>query len=185
MTLDRILPFTKYLLEKCVKKGDFVVDATSGNGNDTLFLSQLVDEDGHVLAFDIQEAAIAKTKLRLIDEQIKNVTLVHDGHENVRTYTNQEVAAAIFNLGYLPGSDEQITTNSQTTWKAVTELLQLLRVGGVIILVIYHGHPAGQVEKMELERLLTTLESGVTEVLRYEFLNKSAAPYVVAIERRR
>ena len=35
-----------------VQEGDFCIDATMGNGNDTLLLSQLCGESGKVLAFD-------------------------------------------------------------------------------------------------------------------------------------
>lgn len=41
------------LLRQLAKKGDTLVDATMGNGQDTLFLSQLVGESGHVYAVDI------------------------------------------------------------------------------------------------------------------------------------
>lgn len=40
-----------------VQPGDICIDATMGNGNDTLLLSSLCGKDGHVFAFDIQEAA--------------------------------------------------------------------------------------------------------------------------------
>ena len=45
--------------------GETVVDATAGNGNDTQFLAELVGENGHVLAFDIQQAALDSTAERL------------------------------------------------------------------------------------------------------------------------
>ncbi len=38
-------------------EGDIVIDATMGNGHDTQFLAELVGENGHVYAFDIQESA--------------------------------------------------------------------------------------------------------------------------------
>ena len=44
------------------KEGDYVVDATIGNGYDTLFLAKLVKESGHVFGFDIQEQALINTK---------------------------------------------------------------------------------------------------------------------------
>ncbi len=48
-----------------VQEGDFCIDATMGNGNDTLLLSQLCGESGKVLAFDIQEQALTATQKRL------------------------------------------------------------------------------------------------------------------------
>ncbi len=49
------------LLRERVKPGDRVVDATCGNGHDTLFLAGLVEAEGAVFAFDVQELALEKT----------------------------------------------------------------------------------------------------------------------------
>jgi len=185
MTLDKILEFAKYLLRKAVAENDVVVDATCGNGHDTVFLSHLVGNGGRVFAFDVQKEAINRSETRLKEAGIQNVDLILDGHENVLQYIDCEISAAIFNLGYLPGSNKQITTSGQTTWKAVTDLLSLLTVGGVIILVIYHGHENGKLERDEIEAAIKTLDSSQTEVLRYEFLNKKNAPYIIAIEKSR
>ena len=183
MTLDRILPFAKYLLEKVVEEGDHVIDATCGNGNDTIFLSQLAGHGGRVFAFDVQKEAIDSTQARLKEAGIKHVDLILDGHENVLQYVDGKISAAIFNLGYLPGSDKSVTTSGKTTWKAVVDILSLLKINGMIILVIYHGHEAGKVERDEIEKSIQTLAAGATSVLKYEFLNKADAPYIIAIEK--
>ena len=183
MTIDRILPFTKYLLEKTITPGDTAIDATCGNGNDTIFLSQLVGADGLVFSFDIQKKAIDETHRRLKELSIENVILIQDGHENVLKHISKEISAAIFNLGYLPGSDKTVATNGVTTWRAVCDMLHLLKVGGLIILVIYHGHEAGKIERQEIEAAIATLDPTKTTVLRYEFLNKNQAPYIMAIEK--
>jgi len=185
MPLDRILPFTKYLLEKSVAEGDVVVDATCGNGNDTVFLSHLVGNKGRVFAFDIQKEAINQAKVRVNEAGIENVDLILDGHENVLNYISQAISAAIFNLGYLPGSDKIVTTTGETTWKAVVDMLSLLKIGGVIILVIYQGHEEGKLERNKIEEAIMTLDPSKTEVLRYEFLNKNNAPYIVALEKKK
>lgn len=182
-TLAKILPFTKSLLDKCVISGELVVDATCGNGNDTVYLAGLVGEGGRVVAFDVQQEAIDATKLKLTEAGIENVDLILDGHQNVLNYISQEISAAIFNLGYLPGSDKTVTTHGATTWEAVTDLLNLLKIGGVIILVIYHGHESGKVERDDIEEKIKTLCPGSTSVLKYEFLNREHAPYVIGIER--
>lgn len=183
MTLDRILPFTKYLLEKAVEKGDSVIDATSGKGNDTVFLSHLVGHAGRVFAFDVQQDAIDSTDKRLKEAGIEHVDLILSGHEVVLQHVSHEISAAIFNLGYLPGSDQSVTTSGETTWKAVVDILSLLKVGGIIILVVYHGHEEGKSERNYLEKAVETLDAGATSVLKYEFLNKTNAPYIIAIEK--
>lgn len=65
MKLERILPFAKNLLEKAVTSGTVVVDATLGNGHDTLFLANIVGESGRVYGFDVQEDAIQTSIERL------------------------------------------------------------------------------------------------------------------------
>ena len=50
------------VLEDQIQAGNWVIDATMGNGHDTLFLSKLVGSEGKVWAFDIQAAAIESTR---------------------------------------------------------------------------------------------------------------------------
>ena len=54
MKLERILPFSKTLIKEHIKQDSIVIDATCGNGNDTLFLARQVS-NGHVFGFDIQD----------------------------------------------------------------------------------------------------------------------------------
>lgn len=57
-----------------VQKGDTVIDATCGNGFDTLELLNLVADDSHngyVYALDIQKDALDKTSL-LLEESLNS-----------------------------------------------------------------------------------------------------------------
>lgn len=81
--MKSILKYSHYLLEEIIKPGETVIDATCGNGNDTLFLSGLVGETGEVIAFDIQEQAIDNTDQLLMENHCSNVSLVLDSHANV------------------------------------------------------------------------------------------------------
>ena len=51
-----------------VRPGDFAVDATAGNGHDTLKLARLVGASGSVLALDASPLALASTRARLEEE---------------------------------------------------------------------------------------------------------------------
>ena len=62
----QITQWSAHFIEEQVKPGDFCIDATMGNGNDTLLLSRLCGESGQVLAFDIQEQAVNHTRQRLL-----------------------------------------------------------------------------------------------------------------------
>ncbi|MBH0163517.1 methyltransferase domain-containing protein [Fictibacillus sp. 7GRE50] len=190
MKLEGVLPFARTLLRTFCDEGDIVIDATCGNGNDTLFLSKLVGESGHVFAFDIQKQAIENSKQRLVDHHADhNVTFFHSSHDELTTQLpsnlHTKVTAAIFNLGYLPGSDKSITTTGSSTIGAIEQLLQLLKPEGIIILVIYHGHEEGKREKELVMNYVKQLDQKQAHVLQYEFINqKNDPPFVVAIEKR-
>lgn len=179
-SLTRILPFARQLLERVVTLDDVVVDATAGNGHDTIFLAGLAK---HVHSFDIQKQAISSTRLKVSEGEISNVTLHHTGHENVLQFVQGPLGAAIFNLGYLPGSDESVTTHGPTTWKAITDILSILKKNGVAIVVVYHGHENGKVERHYLEERISQLDGRTFQVLKYQFANRPASPYILAVER--
>ena len=190
MKLEKILPFSRTLLRKAVKQGDIVVDATLGNGHDTLFLAELVGEHGKVFGFDIQEEALISTKKRLEEQKLfDRVTLFQQGHEEVRASIpavhHGRVTAAIFNLGYLPGGDKSIVTRPSTTISAIEQLLEILAPEGIIVLVIYHGHDEGAIERDHLLQYVQDLDQNAAHVLQYRFLNqKNNPPFIVVIEKR-
>src|SRR4051812_36875452 len=128
MKMEGVLPFARTLLEKAVKPGDSVVDATVGNGHDTVFLAGLAGENGKVYGFDIQESAINKTRKKLSEQGLASrVELFHTGHENIQeSMAGIQVSGAIFNLGYLPGSDKAVVTRPETTIPAVRQLFDML-----------------------------------------------------------
>lgn len=185
MKLQRVLQYAQQLLKDSIDEGDTVVDATAGNGHDTLFLAQLVGDNGQVYAFDVQKEAVDATLLRLLDHGLEHRALVlNKGHEDVAQYVHKPVAAAIFNLGYLPGSNHDIITKPATTTQAIEELLKLLKVGGLIILVIYHGHPGGREERDTVMDYVSRLPQKHVHVLKYEFLNQqNDPPFVIALEK--
>lgn len=169
-----------------IEKGDTVVDATMGNGNDTAFLCDLVGEEGGVYAFDIQEDAVLITKERLSKLKLENrAQLIHDGHENIDKYVKEKVKLIIYNLGYLPKGDHKITTKGETTIESINRVLKLLDKNGIILLVIYSGHKSGKQEKSELEAFTQTLDQKDLNVLNMRFANqKNDPPEIICIEKR-
>lgn len=60
--------------EHIVRKGDTVIDATCGNGHDTLALLKMVADDtrkGRVYAMDVQKVALENTSL-LLDQSVNS-----------------------------------------------------------------------------------------------------------------
>jgi 16S rRNA C1402 N4-methylase RsmH len=190
MKLERILPFARSLLELAVKPGDIAVDATVGNGHDTIFLANLTGPAGRIYGFDIQDEAIMSCKTKLKEQDLhEQVTLFHTGHENIMDSIPPlhfgKITGAIFNLGYLPGGDKNIVTVPETTIEAINQLLEIMAPEGIIVIVIYHGHPEGAVERDYLLRYVNSLDQSIAHVLEYRFINqKNNPPFIVAIEKR-
>ena len=147
----RLTALAHALAKEILSPGDRAVDATAGNGNDTLFLAECVGADGKVWAFDVQAAALTATHARLAAAGCaERVELVHAGHETLATHLPAEekgrLAAVFFNLGYLPHGDHGLITRGETTLAALRMLTDWIRPGGHLSLLVYPGHPGGAVE---------------------------------------
>ncbi len=134
-----------------VKNSDTVIDATVGNGHDTLFLARAVGQRGKVFGFDVQKEALDHTWRQLQEHGMdRQVSLYHAGHEIMSTLLPEQLAgrvqAIMFNLGYLPGGNKSRITRAATTLAAVQTALQMLSAGGKVTVMAYTGHPGGQQE---------------------------------------
>lgn len=180
-----VLEVARKLIRERVREGETVIDATMGNGNDTLFLAQLVQETGKVIAFDIQPLAIEKTRERLEREGVaERVEMRLASHEEIK-FVQEPVGAIMFNLGYLPGGNKEITTEAASTTRAIESGLAVLRPGGIMTVVIYWGHPAGEVEKTAVESFCQSISQQDCLVLKYQYVNQqNQAPFLLAMERR-
>ncbi|RJQ30722.1 MAG: methyltransferase domain-containing protein [Peptococcaceae bacterium] len=187
--MDKNLGSTVYLarllIAECLFPGGTAVDATTGNGNDTLFLAREVGPAGCVYAFDIQADALKKTALLLEQAgQAGQVTLLQAGHEEMEQLAPGPVNAIMFNLGYRPGGDHSIITRPQATLKALHSALHLLCPGGRVSLVVYTGHPGGREEYEAIEKFAMELDYNNFRVVKLNLLNRSdRAPVVVVIEK--
>lgn len=168
---------TRALGQKSAQKPwPLVVDATAGNGNDTEFLAQAVEENGLVLAFDVQAEAIANTRKRLEDSRMAGrVRLVNDSHDRIRAFVEpgQLLAASMFNLGFLPGSGSSLTTKAESTIAALMQVEQLTMPGGIINVHCYLGQKGGFEESDAVSSWMTKLLWQDWRVARYEFCNKA------------
>lgn len=185
--LEKAVAFSHKLLKNTVKMGDTVIDATIGKGNDTIFLASLVGKTGHVIGFDIQEEAIVLTEQKCANNGVSSYVSLHQvSHEQADTYVmaNVELGGIIYNLGYLPGSDKSITTLRESTVRSIHKLLPRLKVGSLMILVVYSGHSKGVEEKEGVLDYVENLDQTYYSVLRYGFINqKNNPPFVIAIEK--
>ena len=170
-----------------VQAGDIVIDATTGNGHDTVFLAGLVGKHGKVYGFDVQQEALDQTWKLLEQNNVqKQVCLFHAGHELMPTmipeHEHLQISAIMFNLGYLPGGDKTRTTQTATSLHALECGLQLLKPGGIISIIAYPGHTEGQEESKAILHRINHLNPGAfkTEVIYSDSQNELAPILILA-----
>lgn len=182
-SLPRPTEMAHRLLREKLQPGDQAIDATVGNGYDTLFLAEQVGPNGHVYGFDVQEIAIEKTRQRAAGRE--NITLRCLSHDLLDRYISESVSAITFNLGYLPGGDKSITTQPQTTMVALRNSVKVLKEGGLLTIVAYIGHEGGLRESNTVANWASSLDQNVFNTVRYEFTNQcNTPPFLIAVEKR-
>lgn len=161
-----------------VQPGDICIDATMGNGNDTLLLSQLSGENGKVFAFDIQEMALSNTLKRLETEQAPhNYTLLMKSHIHMQEYAEKaSVSCIVFNFGYLPGGDHTKATQAASSIEALEQGLTLLKKNGLMSLCIYSGGDSGFAERDAILSWLQALDPKKYLVIKSEYFNRPNYP---------
>ena len=179
------LKLSHTLFKERIKEGDIAVDATAGRGRDTLLLSELVGDTGHVYAFDIQEDAIRSTKELLTTHNRTNVSLFCESHHKMAEFVKR-ANAVVFNFGFLPGGDHEIYSQADTSIRAIEAALSILTEDGVISICSYYGGDTGFEERDALLSYLKDLDSKQYTVMLHSFHNrKNCPPLFIVIEKNR
>jgi predicted methyltransferase len=171
-----------------LREGGSAVDATAGNGYDTLFLAGEVGAAGRVYAFDIQQTALDATVARLEQAELSaRVALIHAGHETMPSHlpANRigKIDAIMFNLGYLPGGDKSVITTIETTLQALYEATVLLAPYGILTILAYPGHRGGDAETAAVRRWCGTLNSESFSVQHLFVPDKGTAPQLWVVRK--
>ncbi len=170
------------LAEELLGEGVLAVDATAGNGHDTVFLAERVGATGRVLAFDVQAAAIEEARRRVAAAGwVDRVDFFIGSHADLAAHAAPgSVAVVMFNLGYLPGARHDLTTRAETTLPALDAAVGVLRPGGALSVVCYPGHPAGAAEAEAVEAWFARLAGSGWRVVRYgAFGTRRPAPFLL------
>lgn len=184
MSPPRPTELAHLILRGIIRECDLLIDATAGNGHDTVFLAELTGQGGRVLAFDIQDHAIHAARSRVeaagfsnrVDFLLKSHALMAD-HAEPGT-----VAAVMFNLGYLPGDDHQLTTETEETLAALTTSATLLKTGGILSVVCYPGHDTGMLESAAVESWASARTTEGWRVAKYAMLGTlRPAPFLILL----
>jgi hypothetical protein len=179
----KIVEFAKVLMKDFIsnlsKEEIICVDATLGNGNDSLYLAQLLNNHGHVYSYDIQEQALCNSSILFKENNITNVTMKLKSHEYIE---EENIDLVIFNLGYLPGSDKSIQTNKDTTIKALNNLLPKMNKENMLIIIcLYVGHNEGMLESLLVDQFVKDLSPSEFLVTKYQNYNRPSSPFILTI----
>ncbi|MBO4218085.1 MAG: methyltransferase domain-containing protein, partial [Erysipelotrichaceae bacterium] len=145
--LKRITEFNKLILDACCGSDKVAIDATCGNGHDTLYLAQRCR---FVYGFDIQQQAIENTEKLLSENGMENYMLLNCSFSRMEEIVPEGADIITFNLGYLPGGDKSITTTAEETIRGLDAALRMLNPQGIIALTMYWGHEEGKRERQAL-----------------------------------
>ncbi|KUK73485.1 MAG: SAM-dependent methyltransferase, MraW methylase family [Clostridiales bacterium 38_11] len=171
VNIYNIVQYYHFLISEFLTEDSINIDCTCGNGNDSLYLCNAMKGKGFLYAFDVQEEAIKKTqKLLLKSSKFNNYKVIHDSHVNVDRYILKKVQLAVFNLGYLPESKSDISTNPDTTIFALEKILKILKLKGYILITAYTGHDKG-LERNALFDYLEKLDDKLFKVVNHRIIN--------------
>lgn len=162
------------------------IDATVGNGYDTIFLAECVGAEGIVYGFDIHDMAVAHIEAGR-QGLAERITFIQAGHETMLAHISPQalggVQAIMFNLGYLPRGDKHITTTIATTIPALEQSLALLADGGILTIACYPGHPGGREETEAVFSFVNALPTEQYRVLHSRYVNhqRGAPPELITV----
>ncbi len=173
-----------YFINKFKNKKITAVDMTVGNGNDIFNICSIIGKESHIYGFDILEEAINKSTEKLKIHKNMNINLILDSHENIDNYIEDDLDLAIYNLGYLPKGNKNITTDYNTVINSLNKVFKILNKNGIILITFYPGHKSGKLESIEIEKYLKTKDQKKYRILKFDFINQvNNPPYVIVIER--
>ena len=166
--LEQAFLYWKELLEP----SDHVIDATCGNGKDTLRLANLVP-GGHVYSIDIQQAALDKAQLLAPNSNISYHLQCHT------QLPAGPVKLVVYNLGYLPGGNKNLTTMTATTLQSLSLASQLISMGGALSITCYPGHAEGAVEEQAIRQWAGGLDPQKWTIFFHEWRIKSPTLFFI------
>lgn len=182
--LNNALQFNRLIFNLFIKPGALVLDATCGNGNDTLRLAELVGGEGFVYAFDIQKLAIENTRQLLeVNKLSDRVDLILDSHENIDKYIDKKLDFAVYNLGYLPEGDKNIKTNLDSVIISLQKALGFMNSGGILLITCYRGHDGGMYEYKGVKDFAEKLNQKRFNCFEFHHINqRNYPPVTIGIE---
>ena len=181
LNLFNMVHYSHFLMTSFLKEDSIVVDATCGNGHDSLFLCKTMKGKGFLYSFDIQAEAIEHTQ-RLLSHECKysNYKLIHDCHSQINTYIKAPIDFAVYNLGYLPNSLSTLSTQGDTTLESLSKTVSQLALKGYVLIVAYLGHDNSK-ERDLIKEYLQNLDQKYYKAVHHKMINMNNYPPEVFI----
>ncbi|MDF2549946.1 MAG: putative rRNA methylase [Chlamydiales bacterium] len=171
-------------------EGFSVIDATAGNGHDALMLAKhVLPQRGRLLFIDLQQAAIDATWQRLsghfLPEDLLRVQGIQGSHRSFpKEIEAESIQLIVYNLGYLPSGDKELTTKTDSTLESIQAALSLIRSGGAISITCYPGHPEGDLETQALASYVQGLDPTEWSATSHQWLNRQKSPRLLLLQKR-
>ena len=164
---------THRFLRSTLAPGGLYLDATCGNGHDTLFLCSVAGENGRVIGLDIQPQAAANTNALLAANGMAAIGRAEccDHRELLHFAPPGSADCVMFNFGWLPGAAHDVHSTADSTLPALQAGLDALKPGGVLAAVLYSGKVIGNAEKKAAAEFFRSLPLADYTVLICEFAN--------------
>ncbi|MES2122983.1 MAG: class I SAM-dependent methyltransferase, partial [Chlamydiota bacterium] len=174
-----------------IRPGDWAIDATCGNGRDSLILAELLlknSSDSGLIVIDIQPQAIALTQELLAKSldayQLKQAHFCCQSHAVFPSLAFEKpIRLIVYNLGYLPKGDKNLTTLTSSTLQSLEQAKNCIAPGGMISITCYPGHAEGALEEQALLKELSLFCPKEWNICFHRFLNRNASPSVLLIQK--
>ena len=166
-----------------------ILDATLGQGKDSLYLAQTTTlQNRKLFAVDIQQESLEVSQLAFEKElpsaALEKIHLIQSCHSDLDFASMSPLVLIVYNLGYLPGGDKSITTQTATTLKSIELALTAVVRSGMITITCYPGHAEGKTELIKLHDFLWNLPKKNWSVAHIQFAQEnSSAPTLWIIQR--
>ena len=179
------IAFAHQQWKQLIHDGDSAIDATCGNGHDTLFLAAHPLDTLYVI--DIQKEALAHTRERIALHATRccHIDYIHGCHSTFpATITRASIRLIVYNLGYLPGSNKTLTTQTATTLASLEQACLLIEPGGCISITCYPGHPEGNKEERALIATIDSFASELWSCRHYQHPHSKRAPSLLLLKKK-
>ncbi len=183
--IDLAHHFWKELLQK----NDTVIDATCGNGKDSLALVKILSPlQGSLLCIDIQKQALEITQRLLAQETpsfLPRVQFYHQSHATLpQIPEGSSLKLIVWNLGYLPKGDKSITTQTASTEESILQGMNILSPGGILCITCYPGHWEGKKEQENLLQKLSVLNPQLWCFTSFFWPNRKDSPSLFLLQKK-